>query len=258
MRTQAMTGLVTSQVDLDHNPPKGGEVMLQFEGVSAGYGGIPIVRDLTLDVRSGEVLAIVGRNGVGKTTLVDTVAGLLPASTGRIYFDGLEITDRSASDRARLGLGYVPQGRGNFSRLTVEENLRMGELVGGDSGSADFERIYQWFPILKQRRHQRAGTLSGGEQQMLAVGRALVGQPKLLVLDEPSEGIQPSIVQEIAHIILNQNEETGLTVLLVEQNIDLVFLAADRCVVMNKGTIAAWLQPEMLADPAIVRQHLAI
>lgn len=232
--------------------------MLHFENVSSGYGGIPIVRDVTLDVRAGEVLAIVGRNGVGKTTFVDTVAGLLHASTGRIFFDGREITARSASARARLGLGYVPQGRGNFTRLTVEENLRMGELVGGDPDNVDFEQVYRWFPILEQRRRQRAGTLSGGEQQMLAVGRALVGNPKLLVLDEPSEGIQPSIVQDIAQIICDQNEEIGLTVLLVEQNIDLVFMAADRCVVMDKGTIATWLEPEMLCDPVVVRQHLAI
>ncbi|MGI9414340.1 MAG: ABC transporter ATP-binding protein [Hyphomicrobiales bacterium] len=252
-----MAGPANSRLDLEHDPPIG-EVMLQFEGVSSGHGGIPIVRDVTLDVRTGEVLAIVGRNGVGKTTFVDTVAGLLRASAGRIYFDGHEITARSASERARLGLGYVPQGRGNFARLTVEENLRMGELVGGDPNSADFERVYGWFPILRQRKRQRAGTLSGGEQQMLAVGRVLVGKPKLLVLDEPSEGIQPSIVQDIARIIRDQNETDGLTVLLVEQNIDLVFMTADRCVVMDKGTIATWLEPETLCDPAVVRQHLAI
>ena len=170
---------------------------LGLDTVTSGYGGIPIVREVSLEVETGEIVAIVGRNGVGKTTLIDTVAGLLPVMSGGIAFRGRNVTHADARDRARLGMGYVPQGRGIFSRLSVEENLRMGELVGGARGRAAFERVYAWFPRLGERRRQRAGTLSGGEQQMLAIGRILVGKPTILLLDEPSEGIQPTIVAPV-------------------------------------------------------------
>jgi branched-chain amino acid transport system ATP-binding protein len=218
---------------------------------------VPIVRSLSLEVRAGEVLAVVGRNGVGKTTLVETVVGLLPLEGGQIKLAGADIGRDDAKDRARAGLGYVPQGRGIFARLTVDENLRMGDMIGAQ-GRADYEAVYASFPVLRERRRQRAGTLSGGEQQMLAIGRVIVGRPRLLILDEPSEGIQPSIVQEIARLIRRHNRNTGLTVLLVEQNIDLVFLAAVRCAVMDKGTIVAHLEPDDLADPEAARRYLAI
>jgi len=233
-------------------------IVLSLHDVNSGYGGIPIVRDVNLQVAPGEVLAIVGRNGVGKTTLVNTITGLLAVTSGRIAFKDKDVTGADARDMARLGVGYVPQGRGIFSRLSVGENLRMGELIGDAPDDCDFERVYDWFPILKERRKQKAGTLSGGEQQMLALGRVLVGKPDFLLLDEPSEGIQPNIVHQIADVILEQNEARGLTILLVEQNIDLVYELADRCVVMNKGAIVASLAPEELADPDTARQHLAI
>lgn len=232
--------------------------MLRIEGISSGYGGISIVREVSLAVERGEVLAVMGRNGAGKTTLVDSVAGLLPVSAGSIDLEGHDVTSLDASARARLGLGYVPQGRGIFARLSVEENLRMGSTIGGRPERADIERAFDWFPILKERRRQRAGTLSGGEQQMLAIGRVMAGSPTLLLLDEPSEGIQPSIVQMIAEVITRQNREAGLTVLLVEQNVDLVYLAADRCGVMNKGSIEAWFVPDSLTDPQTVRRYLAL
>ena len=231
---------------------------LRIEGVSSGYGGIPIVREVSFAVERGEVLAIMGRNGVGKTTLADSIAGLLPVSAGRIDLEGRDVTSLDASARARLGVGYVPQGRGIFARLSVEENLRMGSTIGGRPESADLERAFEWFPILEERRRQRAGTLSGGEQQMLAIGRVMAGSPVLLVLDEPSEGIQPSIVQMIARVITRHNREAGLTVLLVEQNVDLVYLAADRCGVMNKGSVETWLDPDSLADERTVRRYLAL
>ena len=174
---------------------------LALDAVTSGYGGIPIVREVSLEVGTGEIVAIVGRNGVGKTTLIETIAGLLPVMEGGIAFRGRDVTRADARDRARLGMGYVPQGRGIFSRLSVEENLRMGELVGGGRAAAAFGRVYEWFPRLAERRRQRAGTLSGGEQQMLAIGRILVGQPSILLLDEPSEGIQPTIVEQIADVI---------------------------------------------------------
>ena len=231
---------------------------LGLDTVTSGYGGIPIVRAVSLEVGAGEIVAIVGRNGVGKTTLIDTVAGLLPVMDGGITFRGRDVTRADARDRARMGMGYVPQGRGIFSRLSVEENLRMGELVGEGRAAAAFERVYDWFPRIKERRRQRAGTLSGGEQQMLAIGRILVGTPSILLLDEPSEGIQPTIVAHIAEVIASLNREDRLTVLLVEQNIDLVCATAHRCIVVDKGATAATLSPDELADPEVARRYLAI
>ena len=231
---------------------------LALDAVTSGYGGIPIVREVSLEVGTGEIVAIVGRNGVGKTTLIETVAGLLPVMAGGIAFRGQDVTRADARDRARMGMGYVPQGRGIFSRLSVEENLRMGELVGGKRAEAAFERVYGWFPRLRERRRQRAGTLSGGEQQMLAIGRILVGRPSILLLDEPSEGIQPTIVELIADVIASLNQKDSLTVLLVEQNIDLVCATAHRCIVVDKGATAATLTPDELADPEVARQYLAI
>ena len=231
---------------------------LALDAVTSGYGGIPIVREVSLEVGTGEIVAIVGRNGVGKTTLIETIAGLLPVMGGGITFRGKDVTRSDARGRARLGMGYVPQGRGIFSRLSVEENLRMGELVGGGRAAAAFGRVYEWFPHLAERRRQRAGTLSGGEQQMLAIGRILVGQPSILLLDEPSEGIQPTIVEQIADVIAELNRDDALTVLLVEQNIDLVCAIAQRCIVVDKGATAATLSPDELADPEVARQYLAI
>lgn len=233
-------------------------MLLSLDNVNSGYGGIPIIRNVDLAVAKGEIVALVGRNGVGKTTLVHTVIGLIPLSVGHILFNGSDISTMDASQRARQGIGLVPQGRGIFTRLTVVENLMMGETIGESSTHRDYERVFEWFPILKQRRGQKAGTLSGGEQQMVAIGRVLIGNPKLLLLDEPSEVIQPSIVEQIAEIICDLNELQGLTVLLVEQNLDLIHMTADRCLVMNKGTITDALTPEFLADPETAKRYLAI
>jgi branched-chain amino acid transport system ATP-binding protein len=233
-------------------------MLLSLDNINSGYGGIPIVRNVDLGVAEGEVVALVGRNGVGKTTLIHTVIGLVPLSAGHISFNGSDISTMDASQRARQGIGLVPQGRGIFTRLTVVENLMMGETIGDLSTHRDYERVFEWFPILKQRRGQKAGTLSGGEQQMVAIGRILIGNPKLLLLDEPSEGIQPSIVEQIAEIICDLNEVQELTVLLVEQNLDLVHMTADRCMVMDNGTITDTLTPESLADPETAKRYLAI
>jgi urea transport system ATP-binding protein len=233
--------------------------VLELDSVASGYGGIPIIRSVGFAARRGEIVAIVGRNGVGKTTLVRTIMGLLAPTAGRILFDGADITRADASDRARAGIGYVPQGRGIFGRLTVDENLDMGELVGAAGGGRiDRERVFDWFPILRERRRQRAGTLSGGQQQMLAVGRVLAGRPRLMILDEPSEGVQPNIVQRIAEIIGRLNAEAALTTLLVEQNIDLVLACAQRCLIMDKGTIVAEIAPSDLSDPETARKYLSI
>lgn len=230
--------------------------MLRLESVSVGYDGAPVNRSVSFDVEPGEVLSLIGRNGVGKTTLAKAVIGLQPVTAGTIRFDGVDITRLDARKRARLGMGYVPQGRGIFADLTVEDNLRMGQLVGVSPGP--IERAFALFPFLKERRRQLGGTLSGGQQQMLSIGRILVGDPKLLILDEPSDGIQPNIVEEIGVLIERLNREMRLTVLLIEQNLDLITSCAQRCIVMEKGTIVSSLDPKDLDDPEVARKALAI
>jgi branched-chain amino acid transport system ATP-binding protein len=236
---------------------------LAISGLHSGYGSIPVIRNVNLEVSHGEVVALVGRNGVGKTTLIKTIVGLLRATGGCISYLGKDITRLDPSRRAKLGLGYIPQGRGIFARLSVEENLRMGELVGTENGlhqnrSSNYELVFDLFPILKRRRTQKGGALSGGEQQMLAIGRVLLGNPSLLLLDEPSEGIQPSIVHDFGRIIRTLRDQACLTVLLVEQNWDLVRLAADRCQVMDKGEIVATLSAEEMGDVKTAVRYLAI
>ena len=231
--------------------------LLTVEGLRSGYGGKPVLQGVDLSVRDREVTAVIGRNGVGKSTLMKAVIGLLPTTDGTIRFNGADIGAETPHVRARRGIGYVPQGRDVFPRMSVEENLRVGLSISGVR-AADFEPVYAYFPILKERRRQAAGTLSGGQQQQLAIGRVLVGQPTLLLLDEPSEGIQPSIVQDIARIVVELNQKTGLTVVLVEQNIDMIRAMAQRCFVMDKGRVVAELMPAMLDDSAVVRRYLAV
>jgi urea ABC transporter ATP-binding protein UrtE len=231
--------------------------LLTVEGLRTGYGGKPVLQGVDLSVRDREVTAVIGRNGVGKSTLMKAMIGLLPTTEGTIRFNGAEIGAETPHVRARRGIGYVPQGRDVFPRMSVEENLRVGLSISG-ARTADFEPVYAYFPILKERRRQAAGTLSGGQQQQLAIGRVLVGQPMLLLLDEPSEGIQPSIVQDIARIVVELNRKTGLTVVLVEQNIDMIRAMAQRCYVMDKGRVVAELTPAMLDDSAVVRRYLAV
>jgi urea transport system ATP-binding protein len=236
----------------------GKAVLLSLESLTSGYKGVPIVRNLSLSIEAGASVAIVGRNGVGKTTLVKTIVGLLATMHGRIVLSGREVTGLKARERTRLGVGYVPQGRGIFTRLTVFENLCIGERVGPRRDHYQYERIYALFPILKQRRLQRAGTLSGGEQQILAIARILLGRPSILVLDEPSEGVQPSIVEQIAAVIAQEHDENGLTILLIEQNLDLVYMLSERCLVMEKGMVVAELSPDEMAEPETARRYLAI
>ncbi|WP_158808168.1 ABC transporter ATP-binding protein [Beijerinckia sp. L45] len=231
--------------------------LLSISGLRCGYGGKPVLQGVDLTIRAGEITAVIGRNGVGKSTLIKAMIGLLPPSGGSIRFRDRDIGAMSPHVRARLGIGYVPQGRDVFPRMSVEENLRVGESIGG-AGAADFDAVYGYFPILRERRRQAAGTLSGGQQQQLAIGRVLIGNPTLVLLDEPSEGIQPSIVQDIARLGVALNRDTGLTIVLVEQNIDMIRAMAQRCYVMDKGRIVAELTPEMLDDRDIVRRHLAV
>lgn len=235
--------------------------MLTIKKVTAGYGKTMILRHVEIDANAGEIVAVIGRNGVGKTTLIKSIIGLIKPSNGDIYFQSQKITHQSAHRRARSGIGYVPQGRGIFSKLTVEENLGVGKLINSDNldtKQTPTYTIFNYFPRLSERRNQRAGTMSGGEQSMLAISRALVGKPSLLLLDEPSEGVQPNIVSQIGNIITQINSELGLTVLLVEQNIDLIQHIAHRCYVMEKGSIVANLDRSQIADQALLVKYLAI
>ncbi len=235
----------------------GSDAVLSVRGLHAGYGGKPVLQGVDLDIRPGEIIAVIGRNGVGKSTLMRALIGLLPAMQGEIRLLGNALGSLPVHRRARAGVGYVPQGRDVFGRLTVEENLRVAEslCVGR---RPDLERAYDTFPILRERRRQRAGTLSGGQQQMLAIGRVLIGRPSLLLLDEPSEGIQPSIVQDISRIMVALNRDTGTPIMLVEQNLDMIRAMAQRCAVMDKGRITADLSAQDLQDRSIMRRHLAV
>jgi urea transport system ATP-binding protein len=208
-------------------------------------------------VNKGEVVSLIGRNGVGKTTTMRCLIGLLAAAAGNVRFLGRDVTRLPAENRARLGMGYIPQGRHVFPRMTVEENLEVGRLIGGPGGKKLPELVFESFPRLKERRNQVAGTMSGGEQQQLAIGRALIGNPSLMLLDEPSEGIQPSIVQLICTALRAFCRELGTTILFVEQNLDTILALSDRSYVMEKGRIVAAI-PEGGVNADTVRRHLML
>ena len=212
--------------------------MLTISNLNQYYGGSHILRDLTFDVPDGKVTCLLGRNGVGKTTLLRTLMGVLPAKTGSVKFGGLDLTRARSEDRARAGIGFVPQGREIFARLTVEENLEMG-LATKDGHARVPEHIFEMFPVLKQMMGRRGGDLSGGQQQQLAIGRALAMGPKLLILDEPTEGIQPSIIKDIERVIRSLAATGEMAILLVEQYYDFAQSLADQYLVMERGEIIA-------------------
>lgn len=228
--------------------------MLAIEDLHASYDSTPVLRGVDLDVGEGEVVGVIGKNGAGKTTLMKSVIGLLEPDSGTIGFDGRDVTGEPADARARRGMGYIPQGRDVFPSLTVEENLRMGETINEGRG-ARYDAVYDYFPILEERRGQKAGTMSGGQQQMLAVGRALVGDPDLLLLDEPSEGVQPSIVSEMSATVGRISADLGTTVLFVEQNLSVIDALAERCYVMEKGRVVEELSR---VERDAVASHLAV
>jgi urea transport system ATP-binding protein len=210
--------------------------MLKVENLNQYYGGSHILRDVGFTALQGQVTTLLGRNGVGKTTLLKCLMGLVPAKSGNIQFDGRDITTSPSHARVKAGIGYVPQGREIFPRLTVEENLRMG-LATCPAGTPIPERIFEMFPVLKQMMKRRGGDLSGGQQQQLAIGRALAFGPKLLILDEPTEGIQPSIIKDIERAIRTLAEEGSMAILLVEQYYDFARSLADQYLLMERGVI---------------------
>jgi urea transport system ATP-binding protein len=232
--------------------------LLVVQDLVAGYGTGDILQGVTLEIWPGEMVATIGRNGVGKSTLMKTIVGLLSARRGSIHLRGEPITHLRADQRAALGIGYVPQGREIFPELSVEENLIMGEGINSAKEFPRYQLVYEYFPILRERRRQVAGTFSGGQQQMLAIGRALVGRPTLLLLDEPSLGIQPNIINEIGQALLRLNREESLTILLVEQNMRLIERVAVRAYAMNKGRLVASLAHEMLKDREALAEYLAV
>jgi urea transport system ATP-binding protein len=231
--------------------------MLTVNTLNHFYGGSHTLWDVHLNVSAGSRMCLMGRNGVGKTTLLKCIMGLHPSSSGTITFEGTDLTKCQAEERARLGIGYVPQGREIFSHLTVEENLRIGLRVRRNGTKVIPERIFQLFPILKQMMKRRGGDLSGGQQQQLAIGRALVLEPKMLILDEPTEGIQPNIVHEIGDILLKLNREENLTVLLIEQKLPFARRVASEFCILDKGRrVAAGAIDELTED--VVRSHLSV
>jgi urea transport system ATP-binding protein len=234
------------------------EPVLEVAGLCAAYGRTPVLRGVDMTIAKGEIVSLIGRNGVGKTTTMRCLIGLLRATSGRIVFQGQAITDLPADERARLGIGYIPQGRQVFPRMTVEENIAVSLLASPDKERGLTDLVYQYFPILKQRRRQSAGTLSGGEQQQLAIGRAMVGNPRLMLLDEPSEGIQPSIVDMICEVLKSVRNQLGTTILFVEQNLDTILAISERCYAVDKGTVVAEIGHDRLGTPEAVRQHLLI
>ena len=231
--------------------------MLEIKGLNQFYGGSHTLWDVDLSMPAGSLMCVMGRNGMGKTTLLKCIMGLLSAATGSVVFEGTNLLGRPAEERARMGIAYVPQGREIFPQLTVEENLAVGLGVRKNGARAIPPRIFDLFPVLKQMLKRRGGDLSGGQQQQLAIGRALVLEPKLLILDEPTEGIQPNIVHEIGEIILTLNREQGLAVLLVEQKWPFACrVATEFCILTNGRRVLAGAIGEL--TPEVVRAHLSV
>jgi branched-chain amino acid transport system ATP-binding protein len=218
--------------------------MLEVAGVHAGYGRIPILNDISFSVAAGEFVGLWGHNGMGKTTLMRTLMGYLPVTRGRLGFEGHDLTRSPVHERSRLGLGYVPQGREIFPALSVADNLLMGCLKDPGRPEPKVEAVLEDFPRLRPLLSRTGGLLSGGEQQLLALARCLCGAPRILLLDEPTEGIQPSIIEEMAATLHRLRTRTGLTMILVEQNRDFIAGLADRVLIMQKGTIVRETTPE--------------
>ncbi|KAB8045432.1 urea ABC transporter ATP-binding subunit UrtE [Janthinobacterium aquaticum] len=232
--------------------------MLQVEQLHQYYGSSHTLRGISLSVSKGECLALLGRNGVGKTTLLKCLMGVLPVSEGQVSFDGRDITRLAPHVRAARGMAYVPQGRDIFARLSVEENLLMGMAVkkGSQAGRID-EQVFELFPVLKEMLQRRGGDLSGGQQQQLAIARALLAEPKLIIFDEPTEGIQPSVIKDIGRVIALLKQRGDMAILLCEQYFDFARELADQFVVLSRGSVVASGNAAQM-DGDDVRRHLAV
>ncbi len=233
--------------------------LLSVEDVDAGYGRVRALRGVSLHANEGEIVAIIGANGAGKTTLLRTISGIVRATAGAVRFGGRDLTGLAPDAIVRLGVGHAPEGRRLFARMTVRENLELGAYTRRDAEvAADIERAYETFPRLRERAGQRAGTLSGGEQQMLAIGRALMSRPRLLLLDEPSLGLSPGLVQTIFSVIREINAR-GTTVLLIEQNARQALGIASRGYVLETGAVAlAGTAPSLLSSEEVRRAYLGV
>lgn len=233
-------------------------MILEAKGVTSGYDRVMVINDISVSIDKGEIVSIIGRNGVGKSTFMKTLIGLLKTNQGSVNFDGEDITKMKPHTRAKAGIGYVPQGHGIFPGLTVEENLKMGSMINTADQKYNYEMVYDYFPRLAERKKQMAGSMSGGEQAMLSIGRVLVGNPKILLLDEPSEGVQPNIVSQMGEIVEKISRELGLTVLMVEQHMGLIQQITERAYVLDKGQIIASLTQEEVNNNDVIKQYLTV
>lgn len=233
--------------------------MLEVIDLNAGYGGSLVLRDLSCGVTKGTITALMGRNGMGKTTLLKTIMGFIRPISGSVSFDGQNLGHLETAEIAQLGISYVPQGREIFDDFTVEENLKLGLLGQDKPDDGNYRQIYDWFPILEERKKQKAGSFSGGQQQILAISRALISNPKLLLLDEPTEGIQPNLVHEIGITLTKIAKETSLTVLLVEQNVDMVCTTAQTVLFMENGEVKETCDiTEIMEDDRLLTRYLSL
>ena len=231
--------------------------MIEFKKVNQLYGGSQILWNLDMTIETGSVTCIMGRNGVGKTTLLKCLMGLLPIKSGEILVNGQDVSKLATEQRPRMGIAYVPQGRDIFPQLTVEENLKVGLACRKDKSKTIPTKIYELFPVLESMLQRRGGDLSGGQQQQLAIGRALVIEPNILILDEPNEGIQPNIVQQIGDVITRLNKEDGLTVVLVEQKLGFARKVGQTFHLMEKGRVVASDKMEGLSEE-LIKKHLSV
>ena len=232
--------------------------MLKVTGLHAGYGAIPVLYDISLNLAKGESVGILGHNGMGKTTLLRTLIGALRVNSGAVHFNGVDVTRQPPHARAKSGMAYVPQGREIFPALTVMDNLRMGLVKTGQTSTVPIEALLQDFPRIKPLLARAGGSLSGGEQQLLALARALVGRPTLLLLDEPTEGIQPSIIDEIAETLVALRDRMQLTIVLVEQNLEFIAAVSQRVLVIKRGQLGAEIPRDHLTDLSVMSQYTGV
>jgi branched-chain amino acid transport system ATP-binding protein len=232
--------------------------MLEVSDLAAGYGRIPILGGVSFSVKPGEFVGVLGHNGMGKTTLLRALMGYIPATAGCVILEGADITKAEPYQRARSGMGYVPQGREIFPALSVRDNLRMGAVGRPKDEAAAIGAVLETFPRLKGLIDRPGGALSGGEQQLLAMARCLVGDPKLVLLDEPTEGIQPSIIDEIVDTLLGLRSKGGLTMILVEQNLDFIAALSERVLIIQKGTIVHSAKPDELHGHGLINEFIGV